>query len=366
MRRGNPVVEGHAKQPPQRDTEETEQDTSRQRLRKLGRILVLFLWLMTVVGTVLVFVAAVAGSLGKWDDYAGRLAHFPAYYLAASVVAVCILLLLRSWRWAAIALLCCLFNGWAVATWYLPAPNVAGVQGVPLRVLLSNVSYKNKRPARVLAEVARVNPDLLVTLEVTDGINQAFQPLHEHYPYSCEDLGRSWTYGLSVYSRYPLTPILIDEESPLLGRALMATMLVEGNPVTVIAVHPNGVYSRNPKRFGPQMDALAELVQDSPAPCLVVGDLNTTMWSSDYKSLVKATGLTNVRQGFGILPTWPAQHAPFMIPIDHCLCTPELRAVSCGQGSLVGSDHLPFRVDLVVQAGRGNKLARGPERKAGD
>ena len=39
-------------------------------------------------------------------------------------------------------------------------------------------------------------------------------------------------------------------------------------------------------------------------PIMVVGDLNATMWSAPYRSLIDSTGLRNARRGFGILPSW--------------------------------------------------------------
>jgi endonuclease/exonuclease/phosphatase (EEP) superfamily protein YafD len=82
-----------------------------------------------------------------------------------------------------------------------------------------------------------------------------------------------------------------------------------------------------------------------------VGDFNTSLWSPYYAQLIRHTGLVNARQGFGLLPTWPAfLSVPFlMIPIDHCLVSPEIRVIRVRTGRTIASDHLPIIVDMGIR-----------------
>jgi endonuclease/exonuclease/phosphatase (EEP) superfamily protein YafD len=92
------------------------------------------------------------------------------------------------------------------------------------------------------------------------------------------------------------------------------------------------------------------MVQALPTPKILVGDLNTSLWSPYYAHLIRQTGLDNARRGFGLLPTWPAYMPwPFlMIPIDHCLVSPDIGVIKMRTGRNIGSDHLPIVVDMVV------------------
>ena len=81
-----------------------------------------------------------------------------------------------------------------------------------------------------------------------------------------------------------------------------------------------------------------------------IGDLNVTMWSTDYEVLERGTGLRNARKGFGILATWSTNLPFMMIPIDHCLLSSEFKVDSINTAQDIGSDHLPIVVTLRLKA----------------
>jgi endonuclease/exonuclease/phosphatase (EEP) superfamily protein YafD len=88
-----------------------------------------------------------------------------------------------------------------------------------------------------------------------------------------------------------------------------------------------------------------------PEPKICVGDLNASLWSPVYLDFAKQTKLTNVRQGFGLLPTWPTFMGFnwLMIPIDHCLVSSDICVVNAQTGERIGSDHLPLIVELKIK-----------------
>lgn len=79
------------------------------------------------------------------------------------------------------------------------------------------------------------------------------------------------------------------------------------------------------------------------------GDLNVTMWSSNYSKLIADSGLANSRKGFGILATWPMFFPLLSIPLDHCLVSPGIGINACRSGPDIGSDHLPLIVELAFE-----------------
>ncbi|MCU0565239.1 MAG: endonuclease/exonuclease/phosphatase family protein [Oculatellaceae cyanobacterium Prado106] len=94
------------------------------------------------------------------------------------------------------------------------------------------------------------------------------------------------------------------------------------------------------------MENVAEYVRSRQHPTIVMGDLNTTMWSPIYRPLIHLTGLHNSRQGFGVQPSWVVDIPAFQIPVDHCLVSPSFRVLNNRIGRDIGSDHYPLIADL--------------------
>ncbi len=108
-----------------------------------------------------------------------------------------------------------------------------------------------------------------------------------------------------------------------------------------------------------QFAAIGEYAAQVKNPVVVVGDLNTTMWSPFYKSMVKTARLRNARSGFGILPTWPTFMPLLSIPIDHLLVSKEIGVLKVHTGRYVGSDHLPLITDLIIAGSNNNSGLTG-------
>jgi endonuclease/exonuclease/phosphatase (EEP) superfamily protein YafD len=98
------------------------------------------------------------------------------------------------------------------------------------------------------------------------------------------------------------------------------------------------------------LGAGAAVIRELAGPNICIGDLNTTMWSRYFRDFVEQSGLASVREGFGVLPTWPTFMGPnwMMLPIDHCLVSADIRVVTASVGDRIGSDHLPLIVELEL------------------
>ena len=141
---------------------------------------------------------------------------------------------------------------------------------------------------------------------------------------------------------------------------LTAHVQVKQQTLSIVAIHPlpplNQSFLESRNRV---FRAASEYVQQQRDPVLLIGDFNVTMWSPDYRSLVRETGLKNTRKGVGTLPTWPANMsyltpklnllAPLLqIPIDQCLADRSLKVTGMHTGPDVGSAHLPIVIDFAV------------------
>ena len=101
-------------------------------------------------------------------------------------------------------------------------------------------------------------------------------------------------------------------------------------------------------------------MREMAGPKICVGDLNTTTWSRYFKDFVEQSGMRSVREGFGILASWPTFLRPkwMMIPIDHCFVSDDIRVVNAFVGERIGSDHLPLIVELELPRERPRVTAK--------
>jgi endonuclease/exonuclease/phosphatase (EEP) superfamily protein YafD len=283
--------------------------------------------------------------------------HFPGFYLGVAALALIALLWGKRRGWAAVALAVMVLNGAAIVPWYLP---VAGAvdQGTPLRVMLANVLTSNTNHEAFVDFVRREDPDILVIEEVSTAWRASLAVLEDTYV-DTFSLPREDNFGIALFSKY-----VLDGEHVYLARdnhpnSIVATAYVGDQNVYVLATHPlPPVGSDYASKRNEQLALMGELIGKRTGPVLVVGDLNTTMWSPHYKRFVRDSGLRNARRGYGVLGSWPTEAAPLTIPLDHCLYKGPLHVTSCRLGPDIGSDHLPVVVDFVLAPSA--RMAKSP------
>ena len=159
--------------------------------------------------------------------------------------------------------------------------------------------------------------------------------------------------GAAVFSRWPL----LGAESVPLGKSNIAGAVAarvqldwQGIPVTVLGVHLN--WPLGPRNSGfrnEELGTVVALAKATQGPLIVAGDFNLTAWSEYFRGALDESGLHDAARGFGLDRSWPAQFAPVMMRIDHCLLSPHWRSVAADIGPSLGSDHLPLVTDLQLQ-----------------
>ncbi|NLG42519.1 MAG: hypothetical protein GX547_04680 [Phycisphaerae bacterium] len=307
-------------------------------LRRWARVLV------AVVSTCLI--AGYASDVHAWLDL---LSAFQLQYLCVLLPLAIILLAVRSWRWAGVAAVGGIIAGLQVLPWYVPGPNVQRQAQPNLRLVLANVCQENPRHDDVRRNVEALHPDLAVLQEIDEEWRASLQPLIARYPHSQYVPGTDLR-GLLALSRFPLLDTHTEEFGISLAPSLVATLEINNRPVLLVVTHPwpaldsFGFASRNE-----QLKQVGALLASAPRPCILVGDLNVTMWSGAYRRLVRESGLINTRAGFGVLPSFPLDKLPLLrFPIDHCLISPDIIVTDCRLAAPAGSDHSPLVADLRI------------------
>lgn len=310
-----------------------------------------FLNSLAVPLLLLLLLLSVLSYLGRVNLFFELLSHFRFQYFLLSWIPFVLLSLTgeKPWLWG--SLFCLALNGVAIAPWYFPLP-MAPEAGPPLRVMVSNVLSENRSYDAFFELVQREQPDVLVTLEVRDEWARELSDLDQILPYSVIE-PREDNFGIAIYSKQPLDDVaLVNWAETLEGvPSITAQIDWQGQWIELVATHPLPPISQ--VFFEGRNDHLRSLsryVRDLNRPTIVLGDLNTTMWSPFYQSLVRKAKLKNTREGFGVQPTWPSKFPlPLLqIPIDHVLVSQDFTVLDSRSRRVLGSDHAAMLADVAL------------------
>jgi endonuclease/exonuclease/phosphatase (EEP) superfamily protein YafD len=143
-------------------------------------------------------------------------------------------------------------------------------------------------------------------------------------------------------------------EDPLLPKSSIAFEVeLDDTLVHVLALHTATPTSASAQRArDDELTAASSWARGQPNPELVLGDLNTTPWSSVLQDLEESADLRNSAYGYGVQPTWPTRAGPLGIPIDQLLYSRELTVADRSTGSSFGSEHRSLWVAIARSSSR--------------
>lgn len=297
----------------------------------------------------LLCVFTVTGFLGRFWWVLDLTSHFRIQYVVglAALAAVCFLMRIHRWGVA-----CCLFMAINLA---LVIPHCSfggepsGQRRTDLRAMEINVHTESKHFDLVEKFIREQSPDIVLLVEVNSEWMQSLAALKAIYPYVCQE-SREDNTGIALFSKRPFK----NPEILYLGSwgapSVTAEIEIQGRPIRILGTHP-------PPPVGPkytlfrdqQLLEVAAQVKKWSGSIVLLGDLNTTVWSDSFGQLVLESGLRDTGRGQGIQATFPVKHLPLRIAIDHCLISGDLHVVSRKVGADVGSDHFPLLIELATE-----------------
>lgn len=293
----------------------------------------------------------VAGYAGRTHRLLELASHFKLQFLLASLAFFLIFSVLGHKAWMCAAALCFVLNFIAIAPWYVGegAKSEVDEPKLSVRLMLSNVLYANHNYSLFVSYVREQNPDILVCQEVSYRWGRELEVLKADYPHAVV-VPRSGGSGLALYSRWPLSESFILHLGDASRPSILAGVDFSGTIINVLTLHPETpIAPADFRARNTQLAAAAELAQKIPGHKVVLGDLNTTLFSPFLDDLEDRSGMINARRGAGLLPSWPTHLPPLLrIPIDHCFVSSELAVAKIATGRNIGSDHLPLIVDIEV------------------
>ncbi len=212
-----------------------------------------------------------------------------------------------------------------------------------IRIMSFNTWARNRDLQAIAAEVRRQKPDIIGMMEFVPPKEKLLNELKDVLPHvgHCMDLPHCY---LAFFSRWPIEKIT--------GKSLW-----EGPPfLHAIVRTPQGrvhVFVVHTLRFPwlgsqmKQMRAMARLINRVKGPKIVMGDFNSTPFSSMLLTFERSTRLP-LRT---YVPSWPAWAGPLpQLAIDHILASPAFRTVSGPYiGDNAGSDHFPVILELGMK-----------------
>ena len=305
---------------------------------------------ITVLILVGAVVATIAGFLGRHFGLE-LLTHFRFHLMLVAIVCGGALMAFHSWRLLPLAIAVVCVNAWYLTSYVLKKQAVGPAESSPsIKLMQANVLQSNESYQKVLNTITLVNPDVLVVQELTPEFKEATTSLEHAYPYSRVE-ARVGGGGMGIFSRYPMTDIQVLTLDQSTHFAMLACLEIAGRPVAVLGLHPTTPITRKKFRNRTvQFEKAAALMNGITGPRILIGDLNTTMWSPYFSTLVRDSGLRDTRVGFGLRASWPVPVPGFLrIPIDHCLLSDDFRVTNVEVGPPIGSDHLPLVVTTYLR-----------------
>jgi len=294
----------------------------------------------------LVFLLSMAAWFGSTSYYLELLTHFRMHYLVLALLCLLVFTWIGRWKLIVVAVFVAGINLPSLLPAYLPA-DPGSKDTTSLRIVSANVHADNDQYTAFISWARKQKPDVIIAYEVTPAWGKALKPLEVDYPYFVQ-IPRHDNFGISVFSRLPL------EKQKLLhlGSAAVPTLLLQvtsaKRTLSILATHP--LPPINEEFFAKrneQLDAVAAYMAKLKGSRMVIGDFNVSQWSPYFIGLRDRGGLKNARDSFGILPTWPASLPGLMIPLDHCLVSPDMTVKDIRVGDGIGSDHLPLFVHVA-------------------
>ncbi|MEM7205592.1 MAG: endonuclease/exonuclease/phosphatase family protein [Planctomycetota bacterium] len=315
--------------------------------------------------------AAAAGLLAQWVPDLAVAAPGPIGFAAEAlasmwrpVSALVAALALGAWTrrhrgpaavLAAAALLTAGPQLWAL----VPTPGPPAATGPTLRLASVNLCAEHPADPQMAPALLQLDADVLVLLEVTRAWQARLEPvLGAMYPHrwlaaAPPEPGVS-TDGLrvAVWSRLPAAGAVEARHLMQRNSQIRVPLRWRDRTFALYGIHlwKPFPYSLWRSCWRQRRELLAWL-DDETLPMVVAGDFNATPRSSFVAALRERALGHAAEQVRGSAPvTWPTTpwwRLPVRVPIDHVMCSAELRPVAFDRGPANGSDHWPVVVELT-------------------
>jgi len=299
------------------------------------------------VGCIFITIFSLASFFDQFHWIIELLTHFKVQYFLLSLFFSVIFILFKNKKFALISIFTVLINFSGIAPAYISNKPLISKSSKPVIKLISyNVLSSNTQYSQLIDQIQKEQADIILLQEVNKTWLDNLSPLKSVYHFQI-NTPRYDNFGMALWSKFPITDQKVHKWGKFNIPSIEAKLQFHDTEFFLIATHPLPPVSKELSiDRNNQLLKLTSRVKLLNGPMIVMGDLNITHWSSHYQLLESETGLKNVRKGFGVIPTWPTNMLPLMIPIDHCLVSEHFQVIDVNSGEKFGSDHLPLIIEL--------------------
>jgi endonuclease/exonuclease/phosphatase (EEP) superfamily protein YafD len=301
--------------------------------------------------TVLLAIATTFAALATFHWFLELFSHFAPHYFVLALFCLLGFVLLRAWRWAALACVLALWHGYPVACVFLNDEVPPAIVTRQFTVFHFNVGLHHEQPSRIVSYLQRREKDIdvVVFLEATGEFTGVLDELKSLFPYQIRHLEES-PFGIALASKHAIDFGAISNEPSPLFPHIEATIKLPGRiaPLALYALHaPPPISGEMAEARNAKFTHVAHIAStQSQATPVVVGDFNLTPWSPYFQRFIADSGLRDARTTRRFDHTWPVtfDNANIGLAIDHTFAHSSLPLVRRTIGPDLGSDHLPVTV----------------------
>lgn len=197
-------------------------------------------------------------------------------------------------------------------------------------------------------------PDVIVLLECSVPFLDWLESLDKYQVFDSSD-------NVVLVVRVEIAQQVIEgsEHLVLPGKTLVRSdCWLDGRRFSLVGIHMSAPVSLPGfRRRSQQYALLLELCKQEVLPVVLVGDFNSTPWSTPMVELSQGAGLIPGTRGRGYHGTWPSFCGRAItrligLPIDNCMVDEKFAITKFDVGPKLFSDHLPILVEIQWSARR--------------
>ena len=304
--------------------------------------------IIVIIAMVLTSLASLIGYIGGVHWLFDLFVHFKLQYLIILTIGSILLFILKQRKILFFFLIPIITNFTDVSSLYIGG-NSDKLNSSSIKICSINILSSNREFKKFGNLILNENPDLIILQEINPLWQLEITDLLAKYKFR-EEIIRNDNFGIAIYSKIHLENITNIKLGIASLPSIQCEIKIDNGVLNILATHPlppvgkDYFYLRNS-----QLEALAKITANTKENFVILGDLNTSSYSNQFKYLIEKGKLYDSRKGFGIHSSWPTWFPLAYTTLDHCLITKNVIVKSRNIGQDIGSDHLPVIIELGLK-----------------